>query len=132
MQHGYVQILNTNDMIGLNHPISRINFSFEKKCFNIGLLIPSKITKNEKKRTLSIIDLFLSKLYVFCPENLYNNIINNSPTLYLTSTRIRKLNSQKFILYRQQQTFILCYDVSICDCCGKICINHDDNLLEKE
>ena len=82
-----------------------------------------------KKKTLSIIDLFLSKLYVICPENLYNNIINNSPKPYLTSTRIRKLNSQKFTLYGQQKTFILCYDVSIYDCCGKICINHDDNLL---
>ena len=27
---------------------------------------------------------------------------------------------------------MLCYDVSNCDCCGKICINHDDNLLERE
>ena len=27
---------------------------------------------------------------------------------------------------------MLCYDVRNCDCCGKICINHDDNLLERE
>ena len=27
---------------------------------------------------------------------------------------------------------MLCYYVSNCDCCGKMCINHDDNLLEKK
>ena len=27
---------------------------------------------------------------------------------------------------------MLCYDVSNYDCCGMICINHDDNLLEKK
>ena len=27
---------------------------------------------------------------------------------------------------------MLCYNVSNCDCCGKIFINHDDNLLQKE
>ena len=27
---------------------------------------------------------------------------------------------------------MLCYDISNCDCCGKICINHDDTLLERE
>ena len=105
---------------------------FEKKCLYVGLPMSSEISKDDKQIIIRNIHLCLSPLHVICRENLYNNIINNSPTLYLTSTRIRKLNSQKFILYRQQQTFILCYDVSICDCCGKICINHDDNLLEKE
>ena len=27
---------------------------------------------------------------------------------------------------------MLCYDVSNCAYCGKICLNHDDNLLERE
>ena len=27
---------------------------------------------------------------------------------------------------------MLCYDVRNCDCCGNICINHDDNLLQNE
>ena len=27
---------------------------------------------------------------------------------------------------------MLCYDVSNCDCCGKMCIDHDDNLLKME
>ena len=39
-------------------------------------------------------------LYDICPEDLYNNIINNSPKHYPFSTRITKLNSKKtcFIL----------------------------------
>ena len=27
---------------------------------------------------------------------------------------------------------MLCYDISNCDWCGKICINRDDNLLERK
>ena len=27
--------------------------------------------------------------------------------------------------------FMLYYDISNCDCCGKISTNHDDDLLEK-
>ena len=27
--------------------------------------------------------------------------------------------------------FMLYYDISNCDCCGKIFTNHDDDLLEK-
>ena len=27
---------------------------------------------------------------------------------------------------------MLCYNVRNCDCCGNICINHDDDLLKKE
>ena len=93
----------------------------------------SKITKNEKRKTLRNIDLFLSKLHVTCPKKLYNNIINNSPKPYPLSTRITKLNSEKHALYgRGFEISMLCYDVSNCDYCGKMYINHDDNLLQKE
>ena len=72
----------------------------------------------------------MSKLHVNCPENLYNNIINNSPKPFPSSTKIKKFNSEKNALYgRRFETSMLCYDVRNCDCCGNICINHDDNLL---
>ena len=106
---------------------------FEKKCLYIGLPMSSNINMNEKRTTLRNIDLFLSKLHVNCPENLYNNIINNSPKPFPSSTRITKFNSKKNALYgRRFETSMLCYDVSNYDCCGNICINHDDNLLIKE
>ena len=64
---------------------------------------------------------------------VHNIYITTSPKPYPTSTRITKLNSQKHALHgRRFNTSILCYDVSNCDCCGKICINHDENLLERE
>ena len=99
----------------------------------MGLKISSKITKQEKQTTLNNINICLSKLHDICPQDLYNNIINNSPKPYPTSTRITKLNNQKHALYsRRFDTFMLCYDVSNCDCCGKICINRYDNLLERK
>ena len=106
---------------------------FEKKCLNVGLLMSSKISIQEKKTTLKNVDLFLSKLHVNCSEYIYNNIINNPPKPYPSSTRITESNSQKHALYgRRFETSMLCYNVSNCDCCGKICITHDDNLLQKE
>ena len=106
---------------------------FEKKCLNVGLLMPSKITNNEKQTTLIKLIHILSKLHYICPEDLYNYIINNSPKSYPSSTRITQLNSQKHNLYgRRLDTSMLFYDVSNCDCCGKIRINHGDNLLERE
>ena len=99
----------------------------------MGLKMSSNITRQEQRSTLNKINICLSKLHDICPQDLYNNIINNSPKPYPTSTRITKLNSQKHTLYgRRFDTSMLCYDVSNCDCCGKICINHDDNLLQKE
>ena len=99
----------------------------------MGLKMSSNITRQEQRSTLNKINIFLSKLHDICPQDLYNNIINNYPKPYPSSTRIRKLNSQKHALYgRRFDTSMLCYDVSNCDCCCKICINHDDNLLERE
>ena len=95
--------------------------------------ISSKITKQETRTTLNNINIFLSKVHDICPEDLYNNIINNSPKPYPSSTRITKLNSQNYTLYgRRFDTSLLCDDVSNCDCYGKICITRDDKLLERE
>ena len=80
---------------------------FEKKCLYGGLLIPSKIIINEKN-TFRNIDLFLSKLHVICPENLYNNIIKNYPKPYQSSTRITKLNSEN-MLYMVENLKLPCY-----------------------
>ena len=92
----------------------------------------SKIIKKENEITLKTIDVLLSKLHVMCPEDLYSNILNNSPKPYPSSTRIIKLNSKAHILYgRRFGTSMLCYNVKNCDYCGKICNNHDENLLEK-
>ena len=45
---------------------------------------------------------------------------------------MKKLNNQKHTLNgRRFETSMLCYDINNCDCCGKMFINHDDNLLEK-
>ena len=120
-----------SDMI--ESPNSDDIIPFEKKCLYVGLQMPSKITMYEKRITLGNIDLFLSKLHVICPEDLYNYIINNSPKPYPLLTRITKLNSEKYVVYgRRFEPSILWYDVSNCECCEKICINHDDNLLQKE
>ena len=43
--------------------------------FNVGLLISSKIPRQEKQTTLKEIDAFKSKLHDICPEDLYNNTI---------------------------------------------------------
>ena len=72
---------------------------FEKKCLYVGLITSSNITMNEKRTSLENIDLFLSQLHGICPENLYNNIINNSPKPYPYSTRVTKFNSEKNALY---------------------------------
>ena len=78
---------------------SEENSIFEKKCLNVGLKESSKITKKEKQKTLNKINIFLSKLHDICPQDFYNNIANNTPKPYPTSTRITKLNSQKHALY---------------------------------
>ena len=75
------------------------NLIFEKKCLNVGLNVSSKISRQEQRSTLNNINISLSKLHDICPQDLYNNIINNSPKPYPTSTRITKLNSQKHALY---------------------------------
>ena len=54
----------------------------------------STIPRRGKQKILKTFDLPLSKLHVNCPENLYNNIFNNSLKLYPTSTRITMFNSQ--------------------------------------
>ena len=56
---------------------------FEKKCLYVGLPLSSKISKNDKKTTFRNSDLFLSKLHLSCPENVFNNIINNHQKPYL-------------------------------------------------
>ena len=76
--------------------------------------------------------IYFVQVTCYLSKNLYNNIINNYPNPYPSSTRITKLNSEKHAVYsRLFENFMLCYDVSNCDCCGKIYINHDDNLLQK-
>ena len=113
----------------IERPNFEENLSFEKKCLNVGLL---RLLTQEKRTTLNKIDVFLSKLHDICPKYLYNNIINKSLKPCPSSTRIKKLINQKHALYgRWFDTVMLYHDVSNCDCCG-ICINHDDNLLEKE
>jgi len=49
----------------------------------------SKISKKEKQTTLKNVDIFLSKLHVNYSENMYNNIINNPPKPYSSSTNWR-------------------------------------------
>ena len=71
------------------------NSIFEKKCLNVGFKMSSKITRQEQRSTLNKINIVLSKLHDICSEDLYNNIINNSPKPYLSSTRITRLNNQK-------------------------------------
>ena len=84
------------------------NSIFEMKCLNVGLKVSSKITKKEKQTTLNNINIFLSKLHDICQQDLYNNIINNSPKPYPTSTRITKLNSQN-MLYMVDSLILPCY-----------------------
>ena len=72
----------------------------------------------------------MSKLHVICLEDLYNNKINIYPKSFPSSTRITKFNSEKHAVYgRRFEISMLCYDVSNYDCCGKVCINHDDNFI---
>ena len=105
---------------------------FEKKCLNVDLKISSKISRQEKETTINKIEVCISKLHDVCSKSPYNNIINNFPKPYQSSTRVTKLNSRKHALYsRRFETSMLCYDVSNCDCCGKMCINHDDNIFKK-
>ena len=68
--------------------------SFEKKCLNIGLQMFYNIVKQEKRKILNKIDVYLCKLHNISPENLYNNITINSPKPYPSSTTFTKLNSQ--------------------------------------
>ena len=42
---------------------------FEKKYLYVGLPMSSKISRHERQTRLKILDLFLSKLHVICPEN---------------------------------------------------------------
>ena len=116
----------------IDRPNFEQNVLFEKKCLNVDLKISSKISRRENETTINKIEVCISKLHDVCSKIQYNNIINNFPKPYQSSTRVTKLNSRKHALYsRRFETSMLCYDVSNCDCCGKMCINHDDNIFKK-
>ena len=85
------------EMIGL--PNFDDKLSFKKMNLNVNLQMSYKITKKYKQKTLKQIEVFLSKLNDICPECIDNNIINNSPKPYPSSTRIIKLNIQKYTLW---------------------------------
>ena len=108
------------------------HITFEKKCLNVGLPIPIGLTSTEKKKKLKEIDLFFSKLKEKCPQMLYENILNKSPKIYPSTTKITNSNAEKHALFgRRFETSMLCFDVFNCECCGRISIFHDDNLLPK-
>ena len=67
-----------------------------------------------------------------CPQMLYENILNKSPKIYPSTTKITNSNAEKHALFgRRFETSMLCFDVFNCECCGRISIFHDDNLLPK-
>ena len=108
------------------------HFLFENKCLKVGLHIASDITISVRKKISHDVNKYLSKLNDRCPQEVYDNILNIKPNMFPSSTKISKIDAKKHALYgRRFETSMFSYDISNCDCCGKICIYHDDNLLFK-
>ena len=108
------------------------HFLFENKCLKVGLKIFSDITVSERKQLSQDLDKFLSKLNDICPQQVYNNILKNTPNIFLSCTRISKVDAKKHVLYgRRFRTSMSSYNITTCHCCGRICIFHHDNLLFK-
>ena len=61
-------------------------------------------------------------------HNIY--IIKKFPKVYPLSTRISTLKTIFYLVNILKLTMLYC-DVSNCDCCKRIRVNHDNNLFEK-
>jgi len=108
------------------------HFLFDNKCLKVGLMISSDITVSERKKICQDVDTLLNKLKDICPQQVYDNILNNVPKIFPSCTRISKIHAKKHALYgRRFETSMFSYDISTCHCCGRICIYHHDNLLLK-
>ena len=63
---------------------------------------------------------------------MYDNILNTTPNIFLSCTRISKVDAKIHALYgRRFETSMFSYDINNCHCCGRIFIFHQDNLLFK-
>ena len=105
---------------------------FENKCLKVRLMISSNITVSERKKVSQDVDKSFKKLNDIYPQQVYDNILNNTPKIFPSCTRISKVYSKKHDLYCLRfETSMFSYDISTCHCCGRICIFHSDNLLLK-
>ena len=54
------------------------NFLFENKYLKVVLMISSDITVSKRKKVSQDVDKLLSKLNDICPQQVYDNIVNNT------------------------------------------------------
>ena len=50
--------------------------------FKVGLMISSDITVSERKKYLKMLIHYLKKLNDICPQQVYDNILNNTPKIF--------------------------------------------------
>ena len=50
-------------------------------------MISSDITVSERKKMSQDVDTLLKKLNDICPQQVYNNILNNAPKIFPSCTR---------------------------------------------
>ena len=75
------------------------NFLFENKFLKVGLMISSDITVSERKKISQDVDTLLKKLNDICPQQMYDNILNNAPNIFLSRAIVSKIHTQKHALY---------------------------------
>ena len=83
------------------------NFLLENKFLKVGLMISSDITVSERKKISQDVDTLLEKLKDMCPQQVYDNILNNAPKIFLSCTRISKIHA-KNMLYTVAGLKLLC------------------------
>ena len=72
------------------------------------------------------------KIIWYLSTKIYNNITNNIPKSFSIANPNYNVECWRYALFDEViDSLILYYDVSKCDCCKRMCVNHDDNLLEK-
>ena len=74
-------------------------FLFDNKCLKVGLMISSDITVSERKKISQDVDTLLNKLKDICPQQVYDNILNNASKIFPSCTRISKIHAKKHALY---------------------------------
>ena len=70
------------------------HFFFENKYLKVGLMISSDITVSKRKKVSQYFNKLSSKLNDICPQQVYDIIVNNTPKIFPSCTRISKVDAK--------------------------------------